>query len=66
MPPFEDPHVIAGQGTIGLEAARQLSEAGAAADVALCCTSGGGVVAGASSRLPMLVFFASRLHRLTG
>jgi threonine dehydratase len=54
VPPFEDPHVIAGQGTAGLEAARQLQQAGAQANVALCCTSGGGVVAGIATALEAL------------
>jgi threonine dehydratase len=54
VPPFEDPRVIAGQGTAGLEAARQLEALGAAADVALCCTSGGGLVAGVATALAEL------------
>jgi threonine dehydratase len=54
VPPFEDLDVIAGQGTIGLEAARQLEDRGAKADVALCCTSGGGVVAGLATALAEL------------
>ena len=54
VPPFEDADVIAGQGTAGLEAARQLSEFGAEADVALCCTSGGGLVAGVATALAEL------------
>lgn len=45
-PPFEHPDVIAGQGTAGLEAARQLEAEGAQAHQLLCCTSGGGLVAG--------------------
>jgi len=54
VPPFEDPDVIAGQGTIGLEAAGQLERYGVKADVALCCTSGGGVVAGLATALAEL------------
>jgi threonine dehydratase len=46
VPAFEDFHVIAGQGTVGLEAAEQLREAGAAADIAVCPASGGGLIAG--------------------
>jgi threonine dehydratase len=46
VPAFEDFHVIAGQGTVGLEAARQLEGAGVRADVALCPVSGGGLIAG--------------------
>ena len=46
VPAFDDFHVIAGQGTVGLEAARQLAEIGAHADVVLCPVSGGGLLAG--------------------
>jgi threonine dehydratase len=44
--PFDDFHVIAGQGTVGLEAARQLEALGQTADLALAPASGGGLVAG--------------------
>ena len=46
VPSFDDPFIIAGQGTVGLEAARQLEEAGARADILACCVSGGGLIAG--------------------
>lgn len=46
VPAFEDPFVIAGQGTVGLEAARQLAAAGETADALYCCVSGGGLIAG--------------------
>jgi threonine dehydratase len=46
VPSFDDPFVIAGQGTVGLEAARQLAELGASADVLICPASGGGLMAG--------------------
>ncbi len=46
VPPFEDPFIIAGQGTAGLEAAQDLKARGLAADVVLCPTSGGGLMAG--------------------
>ena len=46
VPSYDDVQVIAGQGTVGLEAARQLAEAGAAADVLVCPASGGGLMAG--------------------
>jgi threonine dehydratase len=46
VPPFDDLHVIAGQGTVGLEAARQLQDLGETADLALAPASGGGLVAG--------------------
>jgi threonine dehydratase len=44
--PFDDPHVIAGQGTIGLELADQLRAADAAADAIVIPCSGGGLTAG--------------------
>jgi threonine dehydratase len=44
--PFDEPEVIAGQGTVGLEIAEQAAEAGVAeADVLVCC-GGGGLTAG--------------------
>lgn len=46
VPPFDDPYVIAGQGTVGLEIAEQLQETDAAADVLICPASGGGLMAG--------------------
>lgn len=46
VPPFEDVHVIAGQGTVGLEACRQLAERGETADLFLAAASGGGLIAG--------------------
>lgn len=46
VPPFDDPYVIAGQGTVGLEIAEQLEAVGAAADVLICPASGGGLMAG--------------------
>lgn len=44
--PFDDPDVIAGQGTLGLEAAETLAAMGVVPDVALICASGGGLCAG--------------------
>ncbi len=46
VPPFDDPHIIAGQGTAGLEARDQLAALGAAADLALVCCGGGGLASG--------------------
>ncbi len=46
VPPFDDPHIIAGQGTAGLEARDQLSAMGLEADVALVCCGGGGLASG--------------------
>jgi len=51
VPAFDDPHIIAGQGTVGLELARQAAALGAELDVALAPASGGGLLAGASLAL---------------
>ncbi len=46
IPPFEDPHVVAGQGTLALEALRQSKAMGHAPDALLVCCGGGGLTAG--------------------
>jgi len=46
VPSFDDPDIIAGQGTVGLEIAEQAAEAGLAIDEVIVCTSGGGLIAG--------------------
>ncbi|CAN5246192.1 threonine/serine dehydratase [soil metagenome] len=46
VPSFDDPFIIAGQGTAGLEAARQLAALGLEADDLICPVSGGGLLAG--------------------
>jgi threonine dehydratase len=46
VPPYDDPHIIAGQGTVGLEIAAQTSAAGIVVDAVAACASGGGLVAG--------------------
>ena len=46
VPAFEDFHVIAGQGTTGLEAAEQLRALGETAQAVLVPTSGGGLIGG--------------------
>lgn len=52
--PFDDPDVIAGQGTVGLELVRQAREAGAAIDLALAPLGGGGLMAGVSTAVKAL------------
>jgi threonine dehydratase len=42
IPPFDDPHVIAGQGTVGLEIAEDVPDA----DLIVCPIGGGGLIAG--------------------
>ena len=44
IPPFDDPYVIAGQGTIGMELLRQTNLAKLHA--VFCCVGGGGLIAG--------------------
>jgi threonine dehydratase len=48
VPSFDDPDVIAGQGTVGLEIADQAARLGLAIDDVVVCTSGGGLVAGSA------------------
>lgn len=44
--PFDDPQVIAGQGTVGLEIAAQAAEAGITTATVLTCCGGGGLTSG--------------------
>ncbi len=44
--PYDDANVIAGQGTVGLELAEQMTEADAQAKALLCCCGGGGLSSG--------------------
>lgn len=46
VPPFDDFHIIAGQGTAGLEIAEDLAAAGLAPDTVLIPCGGGGLTAG--------------------
>lgn len=46
VPPYEDPFIIAGQGTAGLEAVEQMAEFGETPDIVVCCAGGGGLIAG--------------------
>jgi len=46
VPSFDDPHIIAGQGTAGLELVAQALALGAPPDDVLVCCSGGGLVSG--------------------
>jgi threonine dehydratase len=48
VPAFDDPHIVAGQGTVGLELLRQAEAKGAALDLAVAPVSGGGLLAGMS------------------
>ena len=44
IPPFDDPYVIAGQGTIGMELLRQTNLTDL--EAVFCCVGGGGLIAG--------------------
>lgn len=46
VPSFDDPHIIAGQGTVGLEIADQARALGLTVDAAIVPTGGGGLIAG--------------------
>jgi threonine dehydratase len=48
VPAFDHEHIIAGQGTVGLELMRQCSEHGVTPDQVLVSCSGGGLIAGTS------------------
>jgi threonine dehydratase len=46
--PYDDGHIIAGQGTVGLEIAAQAADAGAVIDALLSPCGGGGLISGTS------------------
>jgi len=48
VPPYDHPHVIAGQGTVGREICEDLEKLGVAPDVVLVPASGGGLIGGIS------------------
>jgi threonine dehydratase len=54
VPPYDDPMVIAGQGTCGLEVFEQASERDLALDAMLVCCGGGGLTAGCALALEAL------------
>lgn len=51
VPSFDDPAIIAGQGTAGLEIAQDLQALGITPDHYLCCLGGGGLAGGTSLAL---------------
>lgn len=61
VPPYDDPHIIAGQGTAGLEIVEDLARLGIALDTVLVPVGGGGLVAGTalafSDRSPVTQIF---------
>lgn len=54
VPAFDDPHIVAGQGTVGLEMARQAEAAGARLDRLVAPAGGGGLLAGISLAMKAL------------
>jgi threonine dehydratase len=54
VPAFDDPHIIAGQGTAGLEMVRQAKAVGADFDLVVTPASGGGLIAGVSEAVKTL------------
>jgi threonine dehydratase len=49
--PYDDPHVIAGQGTVGREIAEDMAALGIAPDIVVAPASGGGLVAGVATAI---------------
>lgn len=54
VPAFDDPQIIAGQGTVGLELFHQAQSLGANLDVAIAPVGGGGLMAGTSLAIKAL------------
>ena len=50
IPPFDDPHIMAGQGTLALELVEQVPDL----EVVVCSVGGGGLIAGVASALAQL------------
>lgn len=51
VPAFDDPHIIAGQGTVGLEMVAQARAQGATLDLVAAPISGGGLLAGLATAI---------------
>jgi threonine dehydratase len=49
--PYDDPDILTGQGTIGLEIAEQCAEIGVRPDAVIVCCGGGGLVSGTALAL---------------
>jgi threonine dehydratase len=54
VPPYDDPHIMAGQGTIGIEMVRQAADLGLTFDSVLCCCGGGGLISGLATSVSYL------------
>jgi threonine dehydratase len=51
VPSYDHADIIAGQGTVGLEIARELGKTGVVPDQVLVCCGGGGLIAGSATAL---------------
>ncbi|MEM8799576.1 MAG: threonine/serine dehydratase [Pseudomonadota bacterium] len=51
VPSFDDPHIVAGQGTMGLEMVRFAKAHGLTPDLAVICCGGGGLTSGSTLAL---------------
>ncbi|HLJ01524.1 MAG TPA: threonine/serine dehydratase [Bradyrhizobium sp.] len=51
VPPYDDPKVIAGQGTVGREIAEDMAALGIAPDIVVAPVSGGGLIAGVATAI---------------
>lgn len=62
VPSYDHTDIIAGQGTVGLEIARQLQEMDVVPDQALVCCGGGGLISGSAtalkSRFPQVAVYS--------
>jgi threonine dehydratase len=54
VPAFDDPHIVAGQGTVGLELIRQAGSRGLPLDVVVTPVGGGGLMAGVATAVKAL------------
>lgn len=54
IPPFDHPHVIAGQGTVALELIQDAAKAGLRLDRLAVCTGGGGLISGCALAMEAL------------
>lgn len=55
VPSFDDPFIIAGQGTAGLEIVEELCSKGTVPDMFICCCGGGGLASGCAIVLQELL-----------
>ncbi len=51
VPPYDDPKIVAGQGTVGREIAQDLAALGIRPDIVIAPASGGGLVAGVATAI---------------